>query len=307
MKINCFVLVLFLNVSMQAQEKKVLDSIPKKKENIKNDDSNFFKAQLSYTSNYSYNGRVGTSALPYIAPYIGYFNKNGFNVSSSLYYSIAETEKKVEALFFDVDYDYDINDKLTIGIYANKSFYADNSIVIASSIKGYAGVYLDYDFDFINLTIENTLLISKKADFSFAPKLYKEINLLPNKSLKIIPTLLADFSSLNYYEDFTNVKGRKKANSLQSSITEEVIVNNKKITFLDYQISLATEYKINNLVLFAIPTLSFPLNPVYTTKLTKNYFQGVQIGNTLTTNSTEQSELNLKNNFFLEIGAFYKF
>jgi hypothetical protein len=271
---------------------------------VNNDeDVSYFKTMLSFISNYSYEGRTGAKTLPYLAPYFGYFDKSGFSISSSLYYGFAERQNKIEAIMFDVNYDHEFSNQLSLGAFANKTFYDNANNLMASSIIGYIGTYLDYDFNFVSLNIENSMLLSNKADLAFTPSLYKEITFLKNESLIITPTLLANFSSLNYYEEFNN----NKINNNVTTVDVQTTVDNKKFTLLDYEFVMPIDYKINNLVLFLTPMIAFPMNTIYTTSVFTTYTaNGVQIGEPVNKNSTDTAELNLKTKFFIEIGLYYK-
>lgn len=270
------------------------------------DDKSYFKAQMSFTSNYSYYGRTNVNAIPYLAPYLGYFNKNGFFVSTSLYYSLTN-QSKIETYMIDIGYDYEVNKKLTLGAFANKTNYNNSSSIVSSSVKGFVGGYIDYDFNYFEITLDSEVLLSKKADLNFTPTLYREFEMLKNKSLKITPTVLANFSSLHYYEDYSNKKIKKNSIS-QTSTSVETVVNNNRFTLLDYEFSVPVEYRLYNFVFFATPMFAIPIHPVYTTSTyTLHTANGVQIGNPITVDSTEASELNLKNKFFVEVGLYYKF
>ena len=290
-----------IDKNLQVKDTLKVDSLVVNKEK-----KTYFKAQMSYSSNYTYYGRTNATAVPYATPLLGYFNKSGFFITTSLYYSLIN-QSKVEAVLFDIGYNYEVTDKLTLGAFANKTNYNNSSSIVSSSIKGYIGGYIEYDFNYFDLSLESEALLSKKTDINFTPTIDKEFELLKNKALKITPTFLANFSSLNYFEEFSNRKNKKNPGS-QNYTTVETTVNDKKFTLLDYEFSIPVEYKLKNFVFFATPLVAFPVNPVYTTNvLTLHAANGTQIGNPVTIDSTQASELNLKNKFFFEIGFYYKF
>ena len=306
--IQITIILFFFALSTQAQigptptNQLKQDTLTSKKELEKS----YFKSKLSFTNNYNFNGRVSTiNTVPFITPYIGYFNKSGFSISSSVFYSIAANENRVELYLFDIGYDIPVTEDFAIGLYANKTNYNKASTLFSSSIKGYAGAYLEYDFDFITFNIENTVLFSSKSDIALAPSLFKEFTFLKDDALSIKPTILANFSTTNFYEDLLR---RKRTLQAINTIVIETTVNDKKLQLMDYEFSVPVEYTSNKFTFFAIPTVAFPINPIRTTNTRTVYNpNGTQIGQPTYTDSTQPSELNLKNQFFIEFGLQFKF
>ena len=54
--------------------------------------------------------------------------------------------------------------------------------------------------------------------------------------------------------------------------------------------------------------IAIPVNPIKTTNVIKVFnASGKQIAPTTFVNSTDEAELNLKTNFFIDLGLYYKF
>ena len=307
------IIALFFSVTIYSQIDKptnVKEELQNKKEEkdslqtSEDKEKSYFEVKTSYTNNYNFNGRINTTPVPFISPYIGYFNKTGFSISSSLYYSLAQNEQRIEFFLIDAFYDFEINKKLSIGAYANKTTYDKSSNLFSSSIKGYLGGYFDYDFKYFNITVENTLLFSNKTDIAIAPSIYREIDVFDDEKFIIKPTFLANFSSTNFYEDLLQRGGIKNHHNTIDVVTT---VDDKKIQIWDYEFSIPVEYNIKDFGIYAIPMVLFPQNPIHTTNTRTVYGVNDIIGQPTTIDSTPAYERNLKTQFIIEFGAYYRF
>jgi len=311
-KIVKLILVLsFLNYNLNAQIKKevvkdslkteIKDSITKK---------SYFKFSASYLSNYVYNGRKDSIANPYITPSVGYFNKKGFDVSFSGYYLNVAKEHRFDFFSLDLNYNHEFTDNFSAGLVASRTFYNKSASTLSSNIKGNLGANADYDFGFIELFIEGDLLFSQKTDVALAIELEHEFCLKNgNDEFKITPTFDVNLSTLYYYEGYLNNKIGKKIlqnNPNIKSISAATTVDDNRFTLLDYEFSAPMSYQTKQFVFFVTPTYAIPKNTIYTTTVTTTKLTS-GIENVVTKNSTTESELNLKQNFFVEFGLYYKF
>ena len=274
-------------------------------------EKSYFKFSNSFLTNDVYNGRQDSIVKPYIKPSIGYFDKSGFSTSVTGYYLTLANQDRFDYFSFDMDYSYNLTPNLTTGITANRTFYNKSSTALKSSILGSLGANLGYDFGFIEIMTEANVLFSKKKDISLNIELLHEFTIGEDEddtNFVITPTFNIELNSLNYYEGYLNRKiGKKKAIAHPNitSITSQVFVNNNHFSLLAYEASVPVSYEFNNFVLFAIPTLAIPKTPIYTTTVTTTTTKAGVV-TTVSKDSTPKSEYNLKNNFFAEIGLYYK-
>ena len=272
-------------------------------------DKSYFKFSNSFLTNDVFNGRQDSIAKPHLKPSIGYVSKYGFTTSVTGYYLTLANENKFDYFSFDINYSYDLTDAFTIGTVANRTFYNQSSSSIKSNIKGSLGANLDYDFDFVELFVQGDLMFSEKKDFCLDIELLREFTIeKEDGDFSITPTFDINFNTLNYYEGSLNKKiKKKKVGSITtiSTTTSEIIVNNNTFSLLDYEASLPVSYETKHFVFFIIPTLAIPQHTIYTsTVTTTTHPNGSQ---TITSkDATPASEYNLKNNFFAEIGLYYK-
>ncbi len=282
------------------------------KPNIEKKEKSFFKVYSSFVSNYSYNGRVDSIPMPYINSSVGYHYKEIGSITVGSFYSLLNTDSKFERFSIDAEYTPQFTDSFSGSFYANKMFYNDDSSFMTSTIKGLIGAYLEYEFDWFVVGIENNLLFSEKKDFSFAPSIYRDFNFLDEDKLTISPMFLLNFSTLHYYEGFASKKRKKIINPKNtSSVTNSVTtVDNSNFRLLNYEITAPAEYEWGNFVFVFTPTLAIPIHPIYTT--TTNTTTTTKVNGTTKTivtekDSTEPVEKNLKPVFYFEIGCYYTF
>lgn len=272
--------------------------------------TSYFKASGSYLTNSVYYGRTDSLATPYITPSVGYYNKSGFYVTGSLAYLASVAESRIDLYSFDIGYDFDFGDKFSGSISGNKSFYNQSSTAIKSDIMGSLGTYVSYDFNYLQLIGAADVSFATKADIGVNVGLAHAFSFgEENNKFRMTPTVMANMSTLHFYEGYTSRKLGKIARKLYPNLASSksvTTVNNDKFTLLDYECSLPLTYDSKKIGFFFIPTFAIPQNAITTTTTTTNAFKdGTQ--NTHTKNSTPQSETNLKNTFFAEVGVYFKF
>ncbi len=280
----------------------------KKTDSTKED--SYFKLSGSYLSNLVYNGRKDSLQTPYITPSLGYYDKSGFYISGSLSYLASSAGSHIDLVSLDAGYDFDITDKLSGTVYANKSFYNKASTAIKSDITASLGTGVTYDFDLLQLTGGADLLFAQKADIAVdlgvAHAFYFGEH---GKSFSIAPSFTVNMSTLHFYEGYTNRKLGKnvlKANPNAASATSTTTVNGgSKFTLLNYELSLPFTYDAKKFGFFFTPSFALPQNPIYTTTTTLVKFRnGTQ--NEVIQDSTPSSEKKIGNTFYLELGIYVK-
>ena len=293
-----FLFFLFLNNLSFGQTKKAKES------------ESYFKASASYLSNAVYNGRQDSLVTPYITPSLGYYDKTGFYISGYVSYLSNASGNRIDLFALDAGYDFNVNDKLSGSVYAEKSFYNQASTAIQSDIKGSIGGNLSYDLGLLQITGGSDILFAQKADISANIGLAHAFNIGEEGNLfSITPSVITNLSTLHFYEGYTNRKAGKKASQIipnLQSIEVTTTVNNNKFTLLDYEISLPVTYDGKKIGFYITPTYAIPQNPIYTTTTTVVKLRnGTQTSQTV--DSTPIAEKNLQNNFYLELGFYVKF
>ena len=293
-----FLFFLFLNNLSFGQTKKAKES------------ESYFKASASYLSNAVYNGRQDSLVTPYITPSLGYYDKTGFYISGYVSYLSNASGNRIDLFALDAGYDFNVNDKLSGSVYAEKSFYNQASTAIQSDIKGSIGGNLSYDLGLLQITGGSDILFAQKADISANIGLAHAFNIGEEGSLfSITPSVITNLSTLHFYEGYTNRKAGKKANqvipNLQSIEITTTVLNNK-FTLLDYELSIPMAYDGKKVGFYITPTYAVPQNPIYTTTTTTIKLRnGTQTSQTV--DSTPQEEKHLQNNFYVELGCYIKF
>lgn len=257
----------------------------------------YFKASASYLSNAVYNGRQDSLVTPYITPSLGYYDKTGFYISGYVSYLSNSSGNRIDLFALDAGYDFNVNDKLSGSVYAEKSFYNQASTAIQSDIKGSIGGNLSYDLGLLQITGGTDILFAQKADISANIGLAHAFNIGEEGNLfSITPSVITNLSTLHFYEGYTNRKAGKKASQIipnLQSIEVTTTVNNNKFTLLDYEISLPVTYDGKKMGFYITPTYAIPQNPIYTTTTTVVKLRnGTQTSQTV--DSTPIAEKNLQ-------------
>jgi hypothetical protein len=302
-------LLFFFQISLVKAQKGDSDTITaKKKEPVAV--KSYFRFKTSYTTNDVYNGRKDSILNPYVKPSVGYYNKSGFSTYMSAYFSMQPNQKSFDYLSLHTDYTHEITDDFSAGVFAYKAFHDPTSTLIKSNIKGNIGANLDYDWGFIDILVQGDVIFTTKNDYNSNIELYKQF-VIKKKNGKIVitPTFDVNFSTLNYYEGYLNKQvGRKQLNKKPNvtSVSSNITVNNNHFTLMDYELSLPMSYKTKHFSFFITPTFAIPQNSIHTTTTTTvSLSNGVQTS--AHKDSTPQSELNLTNTLYAEIGLYYKF
>ena len=271
--------------------------------------ASYGKASINYLSNYIYTGRKDSLAYPYITPVLGYFDKSGFYITGSLSYLSSKTDKRVDMFALDLGYEFSITEKFTGSVYGNKSFYNKASSAITNDMTGSLGSTLSYDFGLLQLNSGTDVYFSSKPDFALNLGLSHQFIIgSENQQWTIEPSALVNFSSLHYYEGFTNNRIGRPGIIIpnSSSVSSSTTVNKSGFTLLDYEIIIPISYEAKTWGFTSNFTFAFPKNPIYTTSVnTIKFSNGTQLVQTI--DSTPYSETNLKTTFFAELGVYFKF
>ena len=287
------------------------DSVKIKTDSTEKKESSF-KAVLSYLTNSTFNGRSDSAATPYFSPVIGYYSKYGFHIETSLSY-LANSQSRIDNYAISAGYDVDIMDNLSASLSVDKNFNNINSTSIVSGVGGTISGDLSYDLDFISISAGAAISFSNKNDYSVNMGLNKEFS-FGNKNNKwtITPSASASASTLHFYEEYTNRKIKKinkKGNPTADTITTITTISNRnvnKLTLLNIDLAAPIAYGIKKWGFSFSPTLSIPQNSIHTITTTVVSFKN-KPSQTTKEISTPDTELNLRDLFFVEMGVSYKF
>jgi hypothetical protein len=269
----------------------------------------YWKASMDYLSNAVYNGRKDSTALPYFTPSIGYYHKSGWYISASAAYATAANENRIDYFSFDAGYNFSINN-FSGDVRANKTFYNAQSTAIKSDIKGGFGTDVSYDLHVFQVGASADVIFDNKTDFAFNANIAHAFTWGPTlQQWSITPTLAANFSSLYFYEGYTNRrvgKAIKKINPNVVTVKATTVVPNPGITLLDYEASLPLTYDAKKWGIAFTPTYAIPVNKIETTT-TATYTLKNRTTYTTINNTTPASEKNLSNTFYAELTVYFKF
>jgi hypothetical protein len=251
-------------------------------------ETSYFKLSGSYLTNSFYNGRKDSAMLPYITPTLTYYDKSGFNISSSVSYLYSAAAKRIDLFSIDAGYDFKIAKQLSGSVYASKYFYNSNSTAVQEDTKGILGGTINYENNIISVGADIGILFSQKNDFVFTPSIYHSFEFGGDaKAWNIAPTVTANIGTLNYYKQyFSNITKKR------TGVVRLVQVKNADgVLLLDYELSLPITYDGKKWGLFITPAYAIPQNPIQVTSPGGSVFR----------------EEKIENSFYGEFGVYVKF
>jgi len=273
------------------------------------DKTSYFKVSGNYLTNSVYYGRKDSLPMPYFTASAGYYDKSGFYVSGSLSYLSSKGANRIDYSAIDLGYNFTVSEQFSGSVYGNKSWYNQSSTAITSDIKGSMGSLLSYDLNMIQINGGADITFASKTDIGFNLGLSHDFIFgKAGDQFSMEPSFSANWSSLHSYEGYLSRKLGKKANGAPVGAATSTVttVQNNKITLLDYELWVPFIYETKSIGFMFTPTLAIPKNPIYTTTTVTTRLNNGS-SNSVTTNSTPQSEIKLSNNFYAEFEIFFKF
>ena len=276
-----------------------------------------FRAGMNYLSNYVYNGRSDSLKAPYFIPSLTFQHDNGLSLSAELYFLNNGVANGFDFFELNGSYDFDIYKKLSGGVNGTKYISNGSSESFIGSLSYVVGAFLNQDLGFCELNVGVDALVgSGKTDIRFSPGIERTWEWgTEDKRFQISPSLYAIYSTLNYFEGFSNikntntrarVKGRGPIAVNQPTIVSSTVVRNPGLTFMTYELSVPFTFETKKLGISFIPTFAMPKNPVYTNEITTVTFPNKPAVRT-TIDDTYFSELHLSNVFYAQLNLYLKF
>jgi len=276
-----------------------------------------FTAGVNYLSNYVYNGRSDSLKAPYFIPSITFQHDNGLSLSAELYFLNNGVANGFDFFELNGSYDFDIYKKLSGGVNGTKYISNGSSESFIGSLSYVLGGYLNQDLGFCELNVGfDALNGTGKTDLRLSPGIERTWEWgTEDKRFQISPSLYAIYSTLNYFEGFSNIKntntrvrlrGRTPVAASQSTTVSSTVVRNPGLTFMTYELSVPFTFETKKLGISFIPTFAMPKNPIYTNEITTVTLPN-RTSTTTTVDDTYYSELHLSNVFYAQLNLYFKF
>lgn len=258
----------------------------------------YFKAQMSYLSNAVFNGRKDSATLPYLMPSIEYNHKSGLYLNATLSY-LANKQSRIDVFDITAGYNFESENQRFYGsLYANKSFYNNNSNNVQSDVNGNLGVYGTYVTDIVSFSANANLMFSSTTDLNLVFGIEKSILLNKDETWSITPSLTANFAGTGFYQTF---RGKRIERFGQPVGTRVEVSSPKKFQLLAYELSSSINYDAEKWGFYVTPYYAIAQNPVLTT-ITARGPAGMILPGFPRTNTEK-----IENSFFAELGVYVKF
>jgi hypothetical protein len=255
----------------------------------------YFRAGLSYTSDYVYAGRVDSMPAPYLTPSLSYIHNSGFFARATISYLTKSGEKRVDLLSFSAGYIW-LNDNLYAGSTARAYLFNDSSYTVQSAVSASLMGYVGYDFYWVDVSFDGGLLFGNEIDYTAGIELMRTFY-LSHKSWVIEPHIYLMAATQFYYSDYYNERssqtsaahGSPSGQSPTSANSKIELNEVEKFQWMSLEFSLPIYYVVSSLRFSVEPVYSIPLHPA-----------------TITIDNITTVE-NLKNIFWAQLGVSYKF
>jgi hypothetical protein len=218
-------------------------------------EKSYFDVSANYLSNAVYFGRKDSAFTRYFRPSISYHHKSGLYVDVGLSYQTGNAKQKRTDLFsIDAGYEFYMGERIQGDLHASRLFFKNIKEDIFPDLKGIAGFNMMYDTYLFEIDGSADLYFSKNKRLITRLGISREFEI--GKKLSIIPGIHAISGTQYYYYD-----------DLHEYITpdEDTILTatwKKKISLLDYEISVPVIYETKWYGIYLIPTYAIPKNPV---------------------------------------------
>jgi len=269
-------------------------------------------AGVNYLSNYIYNGRADSLKMSYIIPSITYEADNGLTLNSEIFLLSNGVDNGFDFMEINGLYEFDIYKDLSGGINGTKFISNGSSESFIGNLNFLVGGYLNQKIGPLDLVGGLDILRgTNRTDFRLSPGIESTIEWdAKNFHFKINPSAYAIFSTLHYFESYSNSKkitrARRGAAASSLSTTNNSIVENPGLTFMTYEISMPLTIESASYGISFIPTLALPRNPIVMKDISTTTLNNKIINNT-STDYIPYSELNLRNLFFGQVNLYLKF
>ena len=272
---------------------------------------------MNYISNYVYNGRSDSLKAPYFIPSLTFRHDNGLSLSADLYFLNNGVANGFDFLELNGSYNFNMYKNLSGGVNGTKYIINENSESFFGSLSYILGGFLNQDFGFCELNIgADALFGTGKTDIRLSPGIERTWEWgTEDKRFQINPSLYAIYSTLNYFEGFTEIKnsnartrqkGRGPSQVNQPVIVSSTVVRNPGLTFMTFEIAVPFTFETKKMGISFIPTFAMPKNPIYTNETTTVTLPN-KTSKTTTIDDTYYSELHLSNVFYGQLNLYFKF
>lgn len=270
-------------------------------------------AGINYLNNYVYNGRADSLKMNYVIPSFTYINEKGLTLNSEMYILCNGANNGFDFMELNGEYAFDIYKNFSGAVTGTKFFSNGNSESFIGNLNYIVGGYLNQKVGIFDLVCEVDILHgASKSDIRLSPGIEStfEWNLKKNH-FELTPSFYAIFSTLNYFENYSNTKklnaGKRRVATANTTYTSNnTLVDNPGLTFMTFEVSMPFTYENDKMGITFIPTLALPKNPI-TTKEVSSVIVNNKIVSSTSVVDTPYSELNLRNIFFGQLNFYVKF
>jgi hypothetical protein len=257
------------------------------------------EAALNYQNDNVYLGRKDSLRMPYIIPMLTYNHRSGIYFSASAAWLNNSIDNRIDLVTLEGGYSFKAG-HYSGDLTASKYFYNKESESITSGISASLAYQNGYDLGFIKPVMTATLDFGAHTDLLGTVGLEHRFYLLDD-DLEITPSMVANASTLNFYNNYYKEGKFKKVNK-KTTITGTkrvtgTVLNASAFRIMDYETSVPISYEKGRFTFSFTPTYAIPVHAAE-----------VQVVTVLSTgtSTTKMKEEKLENSFFFTAGITYR-
>lgn len=208
-----------------------------------------------YNSNISYYGQVTTEKLPYVLTNVTYKFPVGLYLSASAYHLFL-TDGGSDAADLGVGYDYQLNERWSIGAAYNRSFFPANSPLLQASNQNNLNLSTTYNWPWFTTAFNTDYAFGSQEDVFLSLNNSKEIALgylfNAKNQFTITPAIEVVAGTRHFYETYITEKIKqnqgkgKGASNGTSSTMETTLVPTNSFNLLAYNFKLPLTFSRAN-------------------------------------------------------------
>jgi hypothetical protein len=260
-----------------------------------------FQFNVVYESNDVYLGRKDSTVLPLVTPQISYIFKNGFEIDFNVGINVAAPAPQFNSYTLDISYSFNPGN-YSGSATLSASNYSSSSGSLNAAEQGSLAYNNNYNFGFIEPSLNLTWTFAKTPDYQVTFALQHEFDFLSNGNLSITPTATMNASTQNIYNSYYQNKRysipRHGKPPLPANVTlSGEVLNSGEFQIMDYEYSAPVGFTAGKWSFDFTPTYAVPVNPA-DIKLT------VKVDNQSSSKTYKEV---LPNVFYFQVGVTYAF
>ena len=226
----------------------------------------YILTDLSFMNDAVFMGRRDSIAAPYILPSLGYFDKSGFFVDTSISYLVGSQENRVDLILGSLGYLFS-GDRLSGGVSGTLYYFNEDSYNVKSMVVGDLSGFISYDLKAIEISLLASTYFNDGASADIFTGLMLDHMFYSRDKRFVVDPMISIYAGTQYfYQEYyrSSRLGNRKDQGQGNGGSEPVAPTNVDIlqvaefNLLNIEVSVPVQYYYKNFVFSFYPTWAFP-------------------------------------------------